>query len=181
MQLLTNLLSIGARVIIQQLRSQGYEARVVGGAVRDYLAGKKPKDYDIATTAKPEDVIELRRLCCIDATPKNTESRFIGYCLRWLRKNTEMKAVLSLADPNVGHQGIIYKATNFKEIGKTFKDGHPRILIDGMEKHARDLYDRHGTSSVEVLKEIYKDRIEFVLKKRKIVYLYELNRIKTKT
>ena len=42
--------------IVRQLSNAGYEAYVVGGAVRDYLLGKTPKDYDIATNALPEDV-----------------------------------------------------------------------------------------------------------------------------
>ena len=35
---------------------------------------------------KENQLIELRRLCCIDKTLKNTESYFIGYTLRWLKK-----------------------------------------------------------------------------------------------
>lgn len=66
-----------------------------------------------------EDVIELRRLCCIDDTPKNTESFFIGACLRWLKKNTKLKIVVSYADPEYGHSGIIYQASNFVLVGKT--------------------------------------------------------------
>jgi Fe-S cluster biosynthesis and repair protein YggX len=37
---------------------------------------------------KETDLIELKRLCCIDNTPKNTESYFIGNTLRYLKKNT---------------------------------------------------------------------------------------------
>jgi len=68
---------------------------------------------------KEEDVIELRRLCCIDDTPKNTESYFIGHTLRWLRDNTDIKTIVSYADCNYGHEGIIYKATNFTLLGKS--------------------------------------------------------------
>ena len=67
----------------------------------------------------PEEVIELRRLCCIDDTPKNTESYFIGKTLRWLKKNTAIKTVISYADPEYGHEGIIYQASNFRKTGKT--------------------------------------------------------------
>ena len=66
-------------------------------------------------------VIELRRLCLIDETPKNSESYFIGQTLKWLKKNTEIKVVVSYADPNYGHQGTIYKATNFEHVGMTSK------------------------------------------------------------
>ena len=68
-----------------------------------------------------EHLIELRRLCCIDNTPKNTESYFIGFTLRWLKKNTEIKTVISYADETYNHSGVIYKASNFKHLGMTNK------------------------------------------------------------
>ena len=40
------------------------------------------------------ELIELRRLCCIDDTPKNTESYFIGFTLRWLKKIQILKLLL---------------------------------------------------------------------------------------
>ena len=62
-------------------------------------------------------VIELRRLCCIDETPKNTESYFIGKTLRWLKKHTNIAVVVSYADAEYGHTGVIYRASNFKYHG----------------------------------------------------------------
>ncbi|MBQ7178042.1 MAG: polynucleotide adenylyltransferase PcnB, partial [Victivallales bacterium] len=51
--------------IVRQLCKAGYEAYIVGGAVRDYLLGKTPKDYDIATNATPEEVRRVfGRRCC---------------------------------------------------------------------------------------------------------------------
>ena len=64
---------------------------------------------------------ELRRLCCIDNTPKNTESYFIGHTLRWLKNNTKIKTVISYADETYNHSGVIYKASNFKHLGMTNK------------------------------------------------------------
>ena len=81
---------------------------------------------------KAEDVIELRRLACIDDTPKNTESFFIGHALRHLKKNTTIKAVISYADSNYGHSGIIYKASNFKYLGLTSKG---KVIIYGTKKY----------------------------------------------
>ncbi len=46
------------RDVMNRLESAGYEAFVVGGCVRDSLMGRKPKDYDIATSAGPEQIIE---------------------------------------------------------------------------------------------------------------------------
>lgn len=82
---------------------------------------------------KEEDIIELRRLCCINDTPKNTESFFIGRCLRWLKKNTQHKIILSYADLEHGHQGTIYQATNFKRIGQT--PPHRVISWKGRDYH----------------------------------------------
>lgn len=45
--------------IICNLESNGYEAYIVGGAVRDALLNKKPGDYDIATSAPPEVITKL--------------------------------------------------------------------------------------------------------------------------
>jgi tRNA nucleotidyltransferase/poly(A) polymerase len=48
-----------ARFISQRLREAGYQAYLVGGCVRDLLLGRRPKDYDVATDASPEGVLEL--------------------------------------------------------------------------------------------------------------------------
>ena len=45
--------------IIQRLHEAGYEAFLVGGCVRDELRGVDPEDYDISTSAQPEEVEEL--------------------------------------------------------------------------------------------------------------------------
>jgi len=47
--------------VTQTLQESGYKAFVVGGAVRDLLLGVKPKDFDIATDATPEQVKKLFR------------------------------------------------------------------------------------------------------------------------
>lgn len=45
--------------LVKELRAAGYEAVFAGGCVRDVLLGKEPKDYDIATSAKPGEVLGL--------------------------------------------------------------------------------------------------------------------------
>ena len=47
------------RYIMSKLLESGYEAHVVGGAVRDFLLGKNPGDYDITTSATPEEMKEV--------------------------------------------------------------------------------------------------------------------------
>ena len=48
-----------ASQIIETLSSHGYEAYVVGGCVRDSILGKTPSDWDITTSARPEQVKAL--------------------------------------------------------------------------------------------------------------------------
>jgi poly(A) polymerase len=49
-------ISSGSRRVVETLQDNGYQAFIVGGAVRDLLAGLKPKDFDVATDATPEEV-----------------------------------------------------------------------------------------------------------------------------
>lgn len=50
-----------ARRIVTILRSHGHEALFAGGWVRDHLLGRRPKDIDIATSARPEEVFRIFR------------------------------------------------------------------------------------------------------------------------
>lgn len=54
-------LSVPSEVIgiIEKLRQKGFEAYAVGGCVRDLLRGAKPKDWDVTTSAKPEEILQL--------------------------------------------------------------------------------------------------------------------------
>ena len=50
-----------ARKVVDTLQDAGYEAYIVGGAVRDLILGHRPKDFDVATNATPEQVKALFR------------------------------------------------------------------------------------------------------------------------
>ena len=54
-----------ARVVAEQLSKKGYEVYIVGGSIRDLLIQAEPKDYDIATNARPEQVKKLFRRALI--------------------------------------------------------------------------------------------------------------------
>tara|TARA_B100000963_G_scaffold294824_1_gene265568 strand:- start:762 stop:2042 length:1281 start_codon:yes stop_codon:yes gene_type:complete len=47
--------------IIKKLKKSGFQAFVVGGCVRDLLAGIKPKDFDVSTNATPEEIRKIFR------------------------------------------------------------------------------------------------------------------------
>jgi poly(A) polymerase len=54
-------ISDNALKVMARLRGGGYQAYLVGGAVRDLLRGEHPKDFDVATDATPEQVSDLFR------------------------------------------------------------------------------------------------------------------------
>jgi len=51
--------------VIRRLNRYGHRAYLVGGGVRDLLLGRAPKDFDVATSAKPQEVRRLFRNCRI--------------------------------------------------------------------------------------------------------------------
>lgn len=59
--------------VTEELEKAGFEAYLVGGCVRDLLRGKTPKDWDITTNAKPDDIMEL-----FDDTFYNNEFGTVG-------------------------------------------------------------------------------------------------------
>ena len=127
---------------------------------------------------------ELRRLCCIDDTPTNTESYFIGQTLKWLRRNTDIEVIISYADLEFGHEGVIYKATNFIHLGKS---GGGRVLVvDGKKYHARSLNQKEKPYGRD-LKRRWENKnghkfwdaeqdMHFVNTKPKNIYVYYLNK-----
>ena len=51
--------------VLYRLKNHGFKAYLVGGGVRDLLLGRKPKDFDIATDAHPQQVKKLFRNCFV--------------------------------------------------------------------------------------------------------------------
>ncbi|MDR1076915.1 MAG: polynucleotide adenylyltransferase PcnB [Xanthomonadaceae bacterium] len=56
-------ISVNTLRVLYRLQEAGFAACLVGGAVRDLLLGRKPKDFDVATSATPEQVKQLFRNC----------------------------------------------------------------------------------------------------------------------
>ncbi len=60
-----SLIDPAALEVIETLLNAGHKAYLVGGGVRDLLLGVQPKDFDISTSAKPEEVKSLFRSCIL--------------------------------------------------------------------------------------------------------------------
>jgi hypothetical protein len=73
----------------------------------------------------PQECPELLRLCTMSNLPKNSESWFVGKCLRLLKKDWKSESgqtpvcVTSLCDNALGFSGALYKACNFRFFRKT--------------------------------------------------------------
>ncbi len=126
----------------------------------------------------PEDLLELRRLACINNTLKNTESFFIGHALRWLKKNTLIKIIVSYADSNYGHTGIIYKASNFVYRGNT-APGRV-IMFDGKKYHDKAIRTKYKGELKPFAKRLKlaleEGKAEYIKQTPKHIYTFNLRK-----
>jgi hypothetical protein len=95
------------------------------------LVGETREMYK-RSNSRARSVFELNRLWMDDSLGTNSESRFIGWCLRELRRIKPSIILVSYADTAMGHLGVVYQATNWIYAGMTkpFKD----ITPDGSRK-----------------------------------------------
>jgi hypothetical protein len=124
----------------------------------------------------PDKVLELRRLCLIDATPKNAESFFVSRTIKWLKGNTDWEFILSYADMEQGHSGVIYRASNFQYLGVT---GAGKTLeVDGKRFHIRTLSMLDRPYGVEINRR-YKEKdpnVKIIETLPKNIYTYKLKK-----
>lgn len=87
---------------------------------------------------------ELARLWLDDSVPKNAETYLIGRAVRYIRQHhRDVKALVSYADPSVGHAGTIYKAANWTPDGRTDQERKtPRF--DYADSATGKRYSRRG-------------------------------------
>jgi hypothetical protein len=112
-------------------------------------------------------VIELTRLWVQDKTPKNTESFFIGKTLRMLPQDFDI--IVSYAEIDAGHRGIVYQATNWIYTG--LSDRHVQWQLESHgNKHSRHLFDEHG--GINGAKAFYGDALQRVERPRKHRYVF---------
>ncbi len=123
--------------------------------------------------ASAGDCLTLTRLWLADELPPNSESRVLGMVIRALKQNTDLKFFLTYADPDQGHVGTIYQATNWLYTG--LSDAMPMYdLGDGKLRHSRSLSHAYGTHSVKHFSD-HGVSIKVVQQSRKHRYIYFLD------
>jgi poly(A) polymerase len=114
-------ISPNALKVLYRLKEAGYQGFLVGGAVRDLLLGIRPKDFDVATNALPEEVRRLFRNC-----------RLIGRRFR-------------LAHVHFGHE--IIEVATFRAAAAPEREDAEELDPDTDNEGAADLAD--GVSAAE--------------------------------
>lgn len=102
----SRLVSRNAIKVCEVLQTKGYQAYIVGGAVRDLILGHEPKDFDVATNATPEQIKTLFR-----------RARIIGRRFRLV---------------HVVFGSEIIETSTFRASGKQVTDAQGRILNDNI-------------------------------------------------
>lgn len=122
---------------------------------------------------------ELKRLWVEDYLGKNTESWVIGQCFKYLKLNhSEIKCLVSYADPDAGHIGTIYQATNwlYQNIERPKGTSGYIVSFDNGKhwKHSRTLFNKYKTFNYDKLIDVLPRPFlikELSVKERYLYYL----------
>jgi hypothetical protein len=142
---------------------------IVGAAQFGVPVGTKVKSIYSPNKA----IVELKRFVLKD-TPKNTASWFMAKCIKYLKKQTDIANIISYADPKQGHEGTIYKASNYTYLGQqkfkgaVYKIGRKTI-------HFRAAYQK-GTKTNKLFKLAKKNgNLRRVVTPPKHIFLYKVS------
>ncbi len=115
-------ISPNAIKVVHQLKSQGHEAYLVGGCVRDLLLDSEPKDFDVATSALPDEVRQVFR------SSRLIGRRFRLAHVRFGREIIEVATFRGSGDSNEASGGAKHKGQDTAQ--EIHEDG--RILRDNV-------------------------------------------------
>ena len=119
------------------------------------------------------DCLTLTRFWLADDLPPNSASRVLGIVIRAIRSKTEVKFLLTYADPQPGHVGTIYQATGWLYIGRSGATPLYRIG-DSEPQHSRTFSSIFGTRSAAYFREHHLE-VELVQPMAKHRYLLFLD------
>ncbi len=122
-----------------------------------------PLRMGICGESEKDNVIELTRLWIKDGTPKNTESFLIGNTIPLVDK----EIIVSYAEIEAGHLGVVYQATNWIYTGLSAK--RTNWTIEGVDLHCQTIADKYTSNEI---REKYGDRFSLKDRPRKHRYVY---------
>ena len=140
-----------------------FEGLILIGVICYGTPSSAPLRSGICGAEEKNNVIELTRLWVKDGTPKNTESFFIGNTI----KKVDKEIIVSYAEIQQGHLGIVYQATNWIYTGLSAK--RTNWTIEGNNKHCQTIADKYTATEI---RDKYGDKFSLVDRPRKHRYVY---------
>lgn len=123
---------------------------------------------------KQGQVIELVRMALNNKQEKT--SKALALSLKLIKKDLPLvKLIVSYADIDQEHKGIIYQATNWYFTGKCNENTRTGFIINGKKVHNKSLYGMGKTQNLKGAKEIDINAKEFI-SKGKMKYIYPINK-----
>jgi hypothetical protein len=122
-----------------------------------------PLRSGIAGLENAKNVVELTRLWVCDSVPKNGESFLIGRTI----KHAGKEIIVSFAEINQGHVGIVYQATNWIYTGLSAK--RTNWTVQGLDKHCQTLADKYTSKEI---RDKFGDRFSIQERPRKHRYVF---------
>jgi len=151
---------------------------LIGCMTYGYPVGREAAQ-SISEDIDVKEVLELTRLFIKDGYGRNIESASLSLSFKWLRQNaTDIKVLISYADPSAGHLGVIYQATNW-----LYQGDHQRLvdsfalkykLDDPLWIHSRTVFSKYGTNSTKILRDKIGKTFWLKREPRKHRYIYFL-------
>ncbi|MFC1968146.1 DNA methyltransferase [Chloroflexota bacterium] len=131
--------------------------------------------FSLVDGTYPDNCLTLTRFWLSEKLPPNSESRVISVCLRYLKKYTTLKFIMTYADPAQGHVGTIYQATDWLYTG--LSEATPKFDIgDGIARHSRSLAHAFGSHSLKYLSEHgLKVKVLPQISKHRYIYFLDKN------
>ena len=131
------------------------EEKLAGVAIYGYPVGARAAG-SISEELQPKQALELTRLFIHEEYGKNMESISISKTFKWLKQYaSDIKVLISYADPGQEHIGGIYQATNWMYQGYNLgiMDNYGiKLEPDGKWIHSRTVFEMFGSGNLEHLK-----------------------------
>ena len=159
-----------------------YSGTLARGCKHNYiLRGANGKIYGVAMFGHPvgknylAGTMECKRFVLMRKAPKNVASFFMARCLKDLRQYPEISQIVSYADPEHGHEGTLYKASNFIQMGEQERKGQA-IMLAGQKIHLRAAYQKINgvpTKTAQKVQTALKSgKAKYISLAKKKIYVY---------
>ena len=157
----TQRIDIDALKVVRRLQRFGYEAYLVGGCVRDLLLDREPKDFDVATSATPDQVKKTFRNCRIIGRRFKLAHICFG---RKIIETSTFRAPPQIDPEAEGEEAIIWRDNVF---GTAEEDARRRdftingLFYDPVAKKVIDVVDGLDDLGLERVRTIGDPRVRF--------------------